>query len=92
MKDPNRPYTCIILFLVGLLLIAIPIVIPAFKEPFITWLDPHGVTADYANTTYNLFWLLTYLIGTIIGVILIGNSAIRLIRMCRKRKFRVELD
>lgn len=92
MKDPDRPFTCIILILVGFLSISIPILIPAFKIEIMSLLDPKNSIPDYAHAVYNLFWLLIYLIGTSIGVILIGYGLIHILRLCRKKQYRVELD
>lgn len=94
MKEtpPNRPYTSTLIILIGLLLISIPIMMPAFKVEIIAWIDRGEKIPEYSSTTYNLLWLLTYLIGTSVGIIFIGYGAIRVIRMLRKDNHRVHLD
>jgi len=92
MKDPNRPFVCTLLILLGLLFIVTPIMIPAFKIQILTWIDATGQAPEYSEAGYNLFWLLAYLTGTSTGVILIGYGAIRILRMVKKEKYRVNLD
>lgn len=92
MKDPNRPFVCTLLILLGLLFITIPIMIPAFKDDIISGLDQTDQIPEYAYSVYHLLWLAAYLIGTSTGVIFIGYGAIRVIRMLRKDTDRVRLD
>ncbi len=92
MKEPNRPFVIILSILLGLLCISIPIMIPAFKLKIISWIDPNESLSEYAHTTYHLLWLLCYLLGTSIGVILIGFGALRILRLVKKENYRVQLD